>query len=228
MSRVARLSLIAALGCFVAVSARADEILFFANGTTMPIKSHLIKDGMIHVDLGAKASMAFPATAVDRIEQSGRPVYTTGGKMANQAVAGGQFSGSTEQDGKAQVPAQYRAGGAVAPQTGANDGTPAPAMGSPVGGRLNSAMNPTGATAPQGMQRIGNRIGFTPPKIGQPAAGPISGFGKRATPPPPGAGGEQPPQPDTPPVAAPPEGMPEVGHPDDGDASDDDDEDSPE
>jgi hypothetical protein len=226
MRRFARLSFVAALGCLVAAPSRADEILFFANGTTMPIKSHLIKDGMIHVDLGAKASMAFPASAVDRIEMSGRPVYTTGGKTANQAVPGAPFGGSTEQDGRAGG-SQYRGAGAVPPQTGSNDGTPAPAAASPVGGRFSSAMNPSNQTAPQGMQRIGNRIGFAPPKLGQPAAGAITGFGKRGTTPPPVAGdGSQPPT-DTPPVVAPPDGLPEVGHPEDGEG-DDDDEDSPE
>ena len=147
MNRVACLPLVVALGCLAALPSRADEILFFANGTTMAIKSHMIKDGTITVDLGAKAQMAFPASSVDRIEQAGRAVYTTGGKMANQAVAGsGQpFGGSTEQDGRAQVPAQYRAGGAAYPQTGSNEGVPASAMGSPVKGRLNSAMNPNGA-----------------------------------------------------------------------------------
>lgn len=224
MSRVARLGFLAALGCLLAAPAYADEILFFTNGTTMPIKSHLIKDGMIHVDLGARASMAFPATSVDRIEQSGRPVYTTGGKTANQAVAG---FGSTEQDGRATVPSQYRGGAAVRPPaTGSDEGSPAPAaaMGSPVGGRLNSALNPTGQPAPTGMQRVGNRVAFTPPKLGQPAAGPITGFGKRAvTPPPPAAGGDADAEPPPPEITT-PETPPEVGHPD----GDEDDGDSPE
>jgi len=226
MSRVARFAFLAALGCLLVAPSYADEILFFTNGTTMAIRGHLIKDGMIHVDLGAKASMAFPASAVDRIELSGKPVYTSG-TLANQAVAGAP--GSTEQDGRASVPPQYMPGGGGArpPATGAASGAPAAAMGgSPVSGRLSSAQNPTGQTAPTGMQRIGNHIEFTPPKLGQPAAGPITGFGKKLAtpPPPPAAGSDSGSEPPPPPEIAAPEAPPEVGIPD----SDQDDEDSPE
>ena len=55
----------------VAGSALAEEVIFFTNGTSMPIRAHSVKDGMIRVDLGADASMAFPASVVDRIEVAG-------------------------------------------------------------------------------------------------------------------------------------------------------------
>jgi hypothetical protein len=225
MNRVARFSLLAALGLLLAAPTHADEILFFTNGTTMAIKSHLIKEGMIHVDLGSKASMAFPSTMVDRIELSGRPVYA-GGKPANQRVAGGGM-GSMEQDGRMSVPSAYRAGNhGQMPAVGSADGGDSPsaeAVVSPVSGRLQSAMNPTGQAAPQGMQRIGNRVAFTPPNLGQPASGSVTGISKRAmplaAPAPPDASGDV----VTPPDLNPPDELPQVGHPEEDDEGDDED-----
>ena len=47
----------------------AEEIVYFSNGTAMPIKSYRIEKGMVHVDLGGNGAMAFPESMVDRIEK---------------------------------------------------------------------------------------------------------------------------------------------------------------
>jgi hypothetical protein len=55
-------------------SASAEEIIYFANGTSMPIRSHEIKGEMIHVDLGSESFMAFPLRMVEKIEAAGKEV----------------------------------------------------------------------------------------------------------------------------------------------------------
>ena len=52
----------------LAPAALADEIIHFTNGTSLPVLSHTIQDGMIKVDLGDAAVMAFPEYLVERIE----------------------------------------------------------------------------------------------------------------------------------------------------------------
>jgi hypothetical protein len=43
----------------------ADEVVTFTNGTSMPVRSHHVEDGMLHVDLGGNAFLAFPEDMVD-------------------------------------------------------------------------------------------------------------------------------------------------------------------
>jgi len=57
---------VAAVG-FV-LPAAAEEIIFFTNGTSMPIRSHRIEGDMVHVDLGGNGFMAFPMFMIDRVE----------------------------------------------------------------------------------------------------------------------------------------------------------------
>lgn len=74
-------------------AAFAGEIVHFTNGTSLPIKTHEVQDGMIHVDLGSNAVIAFPAAQVDRITRDGADVYLRdGGSPANVSVPspGGQ------------------------------------------------------------------------------------------------------------------------------------------
>jgi hypothetical protein len=54
--------------------ALAEEIIYFTNGTSMPIRSHEVKDEMIHVDLGSEAFMAFPLRMVEKIEAAGKEI----------------------------------------------------------------------------------------------------------------------------------------------------------
>lgn len=52
----------------LAPAALADEIIHFTNGTALPVLSYTIEDGMIKVNLGDAAVMAFPEYLVERIE----------------------------------------------------------------------------------------------------------------------------------------------------------------
>ena len=93
--------------------ALADEVIHFENGTFLPIRSHTVKDNMVHVVLGSNASMAFPNSMVDRIERGGRLVYDPSATLANQAVEGPDtpdIPGTVRLDA---APASYRAGTSV-------------------------------------------------------------------------------------------------------------------
>ena len=54
--------------------ASAEEIVFFTNGTSMPIKEHVVRGAMVHVDLGSDGFIAFPAAMILRIERAGERV----------------------------------------------------------------------------------------------------------------------------------------------------------
>jgi hypothetical protein len=81
--------------------AAAEEILHFENGTSMAVRSHEIKDGMIHVDLGSNGFMAFPEHLVESIDVAGKNVKlkasTNGGKApkAPTVIASGPLGGGT-------------------------------------------------------------------------------------------------------------------------------------
>lgn len=71
-------------------AARADEIIYFTNGTHMKILGHDVRGDMIKVVMDGNGSMGFPTRMVDRIENGGGIVY--GGPEAsvqpNQMVPG--------------------------------------------------------------------------------------------------------------------------------------------
>jgi len=93
--------------------ALADEVIHFENGTFLPIRSHTVKDNMVHVVLGSNASMAFPTSMVDRIERGGQLIYDPSATMANRAVEGPDtpdIPGTVRLDA---APAIYQAGASV-------------------------------------------------------------------------------------------------------------------
>ena len=55
---------------FAAGSASAEEVIYFTNGTVMPIRSHKIEGDTIKVDLGDNGFMAFPRSVVEKIEEN--------------------------------------------------------------------------------------------------------------------------------------------------------------
>ena len=55
-------------------SASAEEVIHFKSGSTLPVVSHKIEGGMIHVDLGDNAVMAFPMSVVERVVEAPRGV----------------------------------------------------------------------------------------------------------------------------------------------------------
>jgi hypothetical protein len=63
-------------------SVAADEVVHFKSGGTLPIVSHKIEGGMIHVDLGDNAQMAFPMSVVERVVEAPR------GTMFGRGTAG--------------------------------------------------------------------------------------------------------------------------------------------
>lgn len=91
----------------------AEEIVHLTNGTTMAIRSHTIKDGMIHVDLGSNALMAFPAYMVEKIEKAGKDVYV-GPSYQRANIAASRIGGG----GNVQVSTGSTRGGAAYPMTG--------------------------------------------------------------------------------------------------------------
>jgi hypothetical protein len=88
----------------------AEEIVHFSNGTQMPIRSHEVKDGMVHVDLGSNGFMAFPEYMIDRIDQAGQELKlkasTNGGKIENAGpvtIPSGPLGSAAGQRRRAQV-----------------------------------------------------------------------------------------------------------------------------
>jgi hypothetical protein len=73
----------------------ADEVVTFTNGTSMPVRSHYVEDGMLHVDLGGNAFLAFPEDMVESIEVDGEihlppsdPMLRSGGGKLMLAAGG--------------------------------------------------------------------------------------------------------------------------------------------
>lgn len=64
------LLILSALLAVAATQVSAEEVVYFNNGTSMPIRSHTIENGMVHVDLGDNGFMAFPEYMVERIDGS--------------------------------------------------------------------------------------------------------------------------------------------------------------
>jgi len=83
---------------FVLVPVSAEEILYLMNGTTMPIKTHKIIDGMIHCDLGSDGKIAFPERNVERIENAGRDVYLGPSLKSNVAADGVQATAERDEN----------------------------------------------------------------------------------------------------------------------------------
>ena len=82
-----RIVLMVALGVVLfSGTASAEEIVHFSNGTSMAVRSHELKDGMIHVDLGSNGFMAFPEYLVEGIEVAGKTVKLTASTNGGQAA----------------------------------------------------------------------------------------------------------------------------------------------
>jgi hypothetical protein len=70
-------------------TAAAQEVIYFTNGTTMPVRSHKVVGEMIHITLGSDASMAFPRSMVEKIEAGGQDLLlSTGSAYGNRMVPG--------------------------------------------------------------------------------------------------------------------------------------------
>ena len=96
-TRIFLLGLLIAL-VLAAGPARAEEIIYFTNGSTMPIRTHEVKGNMIHVDLGGDSFMAFPLAMVEKIEAAGK------GVMLDPSFSGGNMRTSTGLPGSGSYP----------------------------------------------------------------------------------------------------------------------------
>lgn len=85
----------------------ADEILYFKNGTTMPVRGHRVEGTTVHVDLDSGA-IAFPVEMIERIERAGKDVFLSASATAraNRVLEGGHtVTGDYSVQGR--VPARY-------------------------------------------------------------------------------------------------------------------------
>lgn len=81
-----RLLIAALLLILSAGIASAEEIIFFTNGTSMPVAGHSIEGEMIRADLGDDGWLGFPRAQVERIEVAGREVFPNDSGPANRMV----------------------------------------------------------------------------------------------------------------------------------------------
>jgi hypothetical protein len=74
----------------------AGEVIFFKNGTTLPVETHRVESDMIHVDLGRGSVMAFPLSMVERVEVGGVDVLGRSADPANRMVEPSQLEAQEE------------------------------------------------------------------------------------------------------------------------------------
>lgn len=72
------------LGAMAALPATAAEVVYFANGSQMPIASHWVEDGMTYVDLGGNGVMAFPTSLIERIDSDAKIQLTASSNAATR------------------------------------------------------------------------------------------------------------------------------------------------
>jgi hypothetical protein len=89
-----RYLLVFGLAALLGGSSFAAEVIYFTNGTTLAIRGHEVKDGMVHLDLGNESVLAFPEYMVDRIEVAGKDVKVDTDFNANRMVQGGPRRGA--------------------------------------------------------------------------------------------------------------------------------------
>ena len=113
----------------------ADEVVHFTNGAEMPVRSHVVTNGTVKLDLGDNSFIAFPMSMVEKIDGAGQSGFVDPAfHPSNQVVAEGaggapvmsaKFSG--QQPGAAtEMSAVGKASpGWAAPSTATGGATPA-------------------------------------------------------------------------------------------------------
>lgn len=86
--RIPRAAVLLIATLLVGSTALADEIIHFTSGSSLPVKSYTIENGMITVVLSDAATIAFPETLVERIESTTKRLAGVGYE-ANLRQAGG-------------------------------------------------------------------------------------------------------------------------------------------
>jgi hypothetical protein len=180
-------------------TARAEEIIYFTNGTAMPIRAYEVRDSMIHVDLGGDSFMAFPLTMVEKVEAAGKEVVldpSFSGNMRSSTAApgaGGNFPvrgsvPSRYSDSKNKLPLQV----AEEDPEVDYDGKMGVAVYRPFQGSRQAGKRMVGAAGNQrvtgrsdrlGAQRVGSRhvIGATDPPNANNGRPPLVGLEPKST-----------------------------------------------
>jgi hypothetical protein len=158
----------------------ADEIVHFANGAEMAVRSHVVQGDMVKLDLGGNSFISFPLTMVDSIASAGRNVFVNEAyHPANQAVEGQDVASR----GAPPIPVQdlrsFGGGGNVGfrryPGKGARDGT---ALGEPViGSSSDQYTRDNGVTTVRDANGHGVLSHVARPKINSAAPLPEGGVG---------------------------------------------------
>ena len=107
MRRKSLVPLLLALVMLVMVAgpALAGEVIYFSNGTSLPVEAYSIEDGTISVLLGGQSYFAFPLDQVDRIETASGDVDLSTERQANRMVPSPTTAIQT-----GITPARYRGG----------------------------------------------------------------------------------------------------------------------
>jgi hypothetical protein len=98
-------------------SVAADEVVHFKSGSTMPIVSHKIEAGMIYVDLGDNAQMAFPMSVVERVVEAPRGTMFGRGSGGSSNVMSASPNGAGEFAAQQEPLPALQADGTVNGQT---------------------------------------------------------------------------------------------------------------
>lgn len=161
-----------------ATSVTAEEIIYFANGTSMPVQSHRVEKDMISVELGAGSRMAFPVSMVDKIEAAGRDVYLNPTyHPANQALPGsGGGSGSSAGpvyypvSGSGSTPSRFSGASQRRRGVGGSPDADPSRLGAPGGGGVeDSAIGGSPNEALRRLRVVGDRTRMVGPDPNDPA-----------------------------------------------------------
>jgi len=80
---------------FGTVPALAEEIIYFTNGSSMPIRSYVLDGDMIKIDMGDNSFIGFPMSMVDRIVKAGQDVMLKPSSGSNKMVDLGEMPGAS-------------------------------------------------------------------------------------------------------------------------------------
>ena len=212
-----RVVLVLASVGLVPLTAFADEIVHFANGAEMTVRSHNVEPdkSMVKLDLGGNSFISFPMSMVDKIVNAGHDVFVNPNfHPSNQAIASGAVRtvdttvrGGPDPVNFARQPDGKGHAGSMLGE--AADVLPSGSMGS---GMVDQTMansrrkfNPALQGPPGGPPQV-----IMPPSMATPTRGPVqlAMIGAAAQPPPPAP--VPAPTPENPPAEAPaPEDPPE-------------------
>lgn len=158
------------LGALAAPAARADEMVYFTNGTYMRVQSHEIQGETVRLRIDGSAMLAFPARMVERIEGTYGVVFEAGAARSqpNQALPGPARTTSDTAYPVGANPALISRGRPDAPQQRVD---PTGRTGWAMSGRGADASFEDGSimaarrSGPMGTTQLGNRLVVDPGNV---------------------------------------------------------------